>query len=175
MGRRPSTDHARAGRDVLVHGGVRHAPGQSVRATASWQHVRAQALPTIEPQVLSFLMDTSVLDSLSGTTCDAVLRPSGCAELLEQLAATRRLFLAPADGDRHICHVHRLFADLVRDELHRCSPDRFAQLHLAMSAWCEDEGDIDGAIRHAVKAQASDHTGDLVLVNATDLRAEGCT
>src|SRR5450631_2864933 len=99
--------------------------------------------------------------------CDVVLRRTGSAELLEQLAATRRLFLTPTDGDRHGYHMHRLFAGLLQDELHRTRPDRFRELHLAASDWCEGEGDIDGAIGHAVAAQAADRAGDLVLTNAT--------
>lgn len=131
------------------------------------EYVREEVLTAIEPQVLSFLMDTSILDNLSGVMCDAVLQRTGSAELLEQLAATRRLFLTPADGDRHAYHMHRLFADLLQDELHRARPDRFRELHLAASAWCEADGDIDGAILHAVAAQAADRAGDLVLSNAT--------
>jgi LuxR family maltose regulon positive regulatory protein len=63
--------------------------------------------------------------------------------------------------------MHRLFAGLLQDELHRTRPDRFRELHLAASEWCEGEGDIDGAIGHAVVAQAADRAGDLVLANAT--------
>ena len=131
------------------------------------EYVREEVLPSIEPPVLSFLMETSVLDDLTGPRCDAVLRRTGSAELLEQLAATRRLFLTPADGDRHAYHMHRLFADLLQDELQRTRPDRFRELHLAASACCEGEGDIDGAVRHAVAARAADIAGDLVLSNAT--------
>src|SRR5450631_4584348 len=99
--------------------------------------------------------------------CDVVLRRTGSAQLLEQLAGTRCLFLTPADGHRHEYHMHPLFADLLQDELQRTRPARFRELHLAASAWCEDEDDIDGAIRHAVAAQAADRAGDLVLSNAT--------
>jgi LuxR family maltose regulon positive regulatory protein len=131
------------------------------------EYVREEVLTAIEPPVLSFLMDTSILDNLSGDRCDALLHRSGSAELLEQLAATRRLFITPTDGDRHGYHMHRLFADLLQEELRRRLPDRFRQLNLAASEWCEDAGDIDGAIHHAVAAQAADRAGDLVLTNAT--------
>jgi LuxR family maltose regulon positive regulatory protein len=116
------------------------------------EYVREEVLTAIEPQVLSFLMDTSVLDNPS---------------------ATRRLFLSPTDGDRHGYHMHPLFADLLRDELRRTRPDRFRELHLAASAQSEAEGDIDGAIRHAVAAQAADRAGDLVLSNATGYVSRG--
>jgi LuxR family maltose regulon positive regulatory protein len=131
------------------------------------EYVREEVLTAIEPPVLSFLMDTSILDILSGDLCDALLHRSGSAELLEQLAATRRLFITPTDGDRHGYRMHRLFADLLQEELRRRRPDRFRQLNLAASEWCEDAGDIDGAIHHAVAAQAADRAGDLVLSNAT--------
>jgi len=144
-------------------------PGRRLRQSDRFlaEYVREEVLAAIEPQVLSFLMDTSILENLSGAVCDAVLHRSGSAQLLEQLAGTRRLFLTPADGHRHEYHMHRLFADLLQDELQRTRPARFRELHLAASAWCEDEDDIDGAIRHAVAAQAADRAGDLVLSNAT--------
>ncbi|MEP7193018.1 MAG: LuxR C-terminal-related transcriptional regulator [Actinomycetota bacterium] len=131
------------------------------------EYVREEVFTAIEPKVLSFLMETSVLDNLDGDMCDEVLRRTGSAELLEQLAATRRLFLTPTDTRRHGYRMHRLFAGLLQDELRRTRPDRFRELHLAASDWCENQGDIDAAISHAVAAQAADRAGDLVLANAT--------
>jgi LuxR family transcriptional regulator, maltose regulon positive regulatory protein len=147
----------------------RASPHRSLRQGDRFlaEYVREEVFTAIEPKVLSFLMETSVLDNLHGDICDVVLHRTGSAELLEQLAATRRLFLTPTDGDRHGYHMHRLFAGLLQDELHRTRPDRFRELHLAASDWCEGEGDIDGAIGHAVAAQAADRAGDLVLTNAT--------
>jgi LuxR family maltose regulon positive regulatory protein len=166
---------------TLAQAGISSYTAESARPARSLrqgdrflaEYVREEVLTAIEPPVLNFLMDTSVLDNLSGPMCDAVLGRSGSAELLEQLAATRRLFLTPTDGDRHAYHMHRLFADLLQEELYRLRPDRFCQLHLAASAWCEGEGDIDGAIRHAVTAQAADRAGELVLLNATDFVGRG--
>jgi LuxR family maltose regulon positive regulatory protein len=147
----------------------RASPRRSLRQGDRFlaEYVREEVFTAIEPKVLSFLMETSILDILHGDICDVVLHRTGSAELLEQLAATRRLFLTPTDGDRHGYHMHRLFAGLLQDELHRTRPDRFRELHLAASDWCEGEGDIDGAIGHAVAAQAADRAGDLVLANAT--------
>ena len=137
------------------------------------EYVREEVFAAIEPPVLSFLMETSILDNLTGDRCDGVLQRTGSAELLEQLAATRRLFLTPTDGYRHGYRMHRLFAGLLQDELRRTRPFRFRELHLAASDWCEGEGDIDGAIGHAVAAQAADRAGDLVLANASRYLGRG--
>ena len=72
-------------------------------------------------QVRTFLLETSVLERLSGPLCDAVTGRPGSQALLEQVERAG-LFLVPLDEVRGWWRYHHLFADLLRARLQRNSP-----------------------------------------------------
>ena len=102
-------------------------------------------------QVRTFLLETSVLERLSGPLCDAVTGRAGSQALLEQVERAG-LFLVPLDEVRGWWRYHHLFADLLRARLQAEQPGRVAQLHHDAAAWHEQRGLADEAIRHAVAA-----------------------
>ena len=102
-------------------------------------------------QVRSFLLETSVLERLSGELCDTVTGRPGSQALLEQ-AERAGLFVVPLDEVRGWWRYHHLFADLLRARLHQEQPGRVAELHRNAAAWYDDHGLADDAIRHAVAA-----------------------
>ena len=102
-------------------------------------------------QVRAFLLETSVLDRLSGSLCDAVTGRPGSQALLEQVERAG-LFLVPLDEVRGWWRYHHLFADLLRARLREEQPGRVKQLHRNAAAWCEEHGLADDAIRQAVAA-----------------------
>jgi LuxR family maltose regulon positive regulatory protein len=102
-------------------------------------------------QVRAFLLETSVLERLSGSLCDAVTGRTGSQAMLEQVERAG-LFLVPLDEVRGWWRYHHLFADLLRARLRAEQPDRTAQLHHNAASWCEEHGLADDAIRHAVAA-----------------------
>ena len=65
--------------------------------------------------VVSFLLETSVLERLCGPVCDLTGRTDG-QETLERLDAAG-LFLIPLDEERQWWRYHQLFADLLRVRL----------------------------------------------------------
>ena len=67
-------------------------------------------------QVRAFLLETSVLERLSGSLCDAVTGRPGSQVLLEQVERAG-LFLVPLDEVRGWWRYHHLFADLLRARL----------------------------------------------------------
>jgi LuxR family maltose regulon positive regulatory protein len=101
--------------------------------------------------VRAFLLETSVLEQLSGELCDAVTGRPGSQALLEQ-AERAGLFVVPLDEVRGWWRYHHLFADLLRARLQQEEPDRAAQLHRNAAAWYAGRGLADDAIRHAVAA-----------------------
>ena len=102
-------------------------------------------------QVRTFLLETSVLERLSGPLCDAVTGRPGSQALLEE-AERAGLFVVPLDEVRGWWRYHHLFADLLRARLQQEKPDRAAQLHRNAAAWYAERGLADDAIRHAVAA-----------------------
>ena len=128
-----------------------------------------------QPQaVQSFLLQTSVLDRLSGPLCDAVLggpqTPS--QETLEALVRAG-LFVVPLDDERRWYRYHHLFGDLLRQRLReRLGADDVAGLHRRASAWFDEEGSAPEAIRHALAAGDPDRAADLIEQVAPAVRRE---
>ena len=102
-------------------------------------------------QVRTFLLETSVLERLSGPLCDAVTGRPGGQELLEHVERAG-LFLVPLDEVRGWWRYHHLFADLLRVRLQEEQPGLAARLHRSAAAWYAERGLADDAIRHAVAA-----------------------
>jgi LuxR family maltose regulon positive regulatory protein len=102
-------------------------------------------------QVRTFLLETSMLERLSGPLCDAVTGRPGSQALLEE-AERAGLFVVPLDEVRGWWRYHHLFADLLRARLQQEKPDAAARLHRNAAAWCAERGLADDAIRHAVAA-----------------------
>jgi len=102
-------------------------------------------------EVRGFLLETSVLERLSGELCDAVTGRSDGQAMLEAIERAN-LFLVPLDEVRGWWRYHQLFADLLRARLQRERPERVAGLHRNAAAWSEAHGLADDAVRHALAA-----------------------
>ena len=114
-------------------------------------YLAGEVLERQSGQVRTFLLETSVLERLSGPLCDAVTGRADSQALLEQVERAG-LFLVPLDEVRGWWRYHHLFADLLRARLQAEQPGRVAQLHRNAAAWCQEHGLADDAIRHAVAA-----------------------
>ncbi|HZD00936.1 MAG TPA: LuxR C-terminal-related transcriptional regulator, partial [Actinomycetes bacterium] len=99
-------------------------------------------------RLVRFLLETSVLERLSGPLCDAVTGRSDGQDMLEELERAN-LFLVPLDEQRRWWRLHHLFRDLLRARLRRTEGGRVPELHRRAAAWCEQHGLVDHAIRHA--------------------------
>jgi LuxR family maltose regulon positive regulatory protein len=102
-------------------------------------------------RVRVFLLETSVLERLSGRLCDAVTGRTDSQAMLEQVERAN-LFLVPLDEVRGWWRYHQLFADLLRARLRQEQPGRVAGLHYNAAAWCAEHGLADDAVRHALAA-----------------------
>ena len=114
-------------------------------------YLAEEVLEQQDQQLRTFLLETSVLDRLSGPLCDAVTGREGSQALLEQTERAG-LFVIPLDEVRGWWRYHHLFADLLRARLHQEQPGRLAQLHCNAAAWCQEHGLADDAIGHAAAA-----------------------
>jgi LuxR family maltose regulon positive regulatory protein len=129
-----------------------------------------------DEQVRGFLLETSVLERLSGGLCDAVTGRAGSQAMLEEIERAG-LFLVPLDEVRGWWRYHHLFADLLRARLQRERPGRVPVLHREAAAWCEEHGLADDAIRHALGAGDAVWAARLIERHADELlfRGEGAT
>jgi ATP/maltotriose-dependent transcriptional regulator MalT len=126
--------------------------------------------------VRAFLLETSVLDRLTGELCDAVTGRAGGQAMLEQVERAG-LFLVPLDEVRGWWRYHHLFADLLRVRLQAEQPGRAMALHRAAAAWSEEHHLADDAVRHAVAAGDTSWAAWLVERHVETLlgRSEGVT
>ena len=121
--------------------------------------------------VQHFLLQTSVLDRLSGPLCDAVTGQNGGKA---RLAALERgnLFLMPLDDHRRWYRYHRLFADVLQAHLLDERPDDVPELHRRASLWYEQNGEPSEAIRHALAAEDFERAADLIELSIPALRRD---
>jgi LuxR family maltose regulon positive regulatory protein len=123
-------------------------------------------------EIQRFLLETAILDRLTGSLCDHVRfgeaePPSASAEqtgsqsILETLDASN-LFTIPLDEERRWYRYHRLFADLLRQRLHQEQGDLVPELHGRASKWYEQRGFIPEAVGHALGAGDDERAADLI-------------
>ncbi len=114
-------------------------------------YLAEEVLDRQDAELRRFLLETSVLDRLSGDLCDAVTGRAGGQAMLERIER-EGLFLLPLDDAREWWRYHQLFADLLLARLQVELPDRAVALHTAASAWHAEHGLPDDAVTHALAA-----------------------
>ena len=128
------------------------------------------------PIIRDFLMETSLLEQLSGPLCDAVTGRTDSQALLEA-AERANLFLVPLDDVRGWWRYHHLFADLLRVRLHQQPAELVRELHRRAANWHDANGLADQAIQHALTADEPEWATRVIERHADELllRYEGAT
>ncbi|MFB9327064.1 LuxR C-terminal-related transcriptional regulator [Paenibacillus aurantiacus] len=108
-----------------------------------------------------FLLQTSILDRLHGPLCDAVTGQEGGSARLHALERGN-FFIVALDDARHWYRYHHLFAEVLSAHLKADQPELAAALHRRASAWFEQHGTADEAIRHALAAADFARAADLL-------------
>ena len=112
--------------------------------------------------VQRFLLQTAVLNQLTGSLCDAVTCGSSGQEILESLERAN-LFLVPLDNERRWYRFHHLFAELLRQRLQEsATEDTINTLHIRASEWYEANGLVLESFHHATAAHDVDRTLRLI-------------
>jgi LuxR family maltose regulon positive regulatory protein len=131
--------------------------------------------------VQEFLLQTAILDRLSGELCDAVIGAGEPVEgrsgidsqsVLEHLDHNN-LFIVPLDERRHWYRYHRLFADLLRQRLQRERSDLVPELHRRASKWHEENRLIPEAVSHALASGDVERAAGLIEWTAWQILTRG--
>jgi LuxR family maltose regulon positive regulatory protein len=123
-------------------------------------------------EVRSFLLQTSLLERLSGPLCNALTgRVDGQAMLraLEQA----NLFVVPLDDERRWYRYHHLFAEVLRSHLQEMHPDRLPELYRRAAGWCEQNELVSEALDYALAAGDQDLAARLVESSARSMLMRG--
>jgi LuxR family maltose regulon positive regulatory protein len=115
--------------------------------------------------VRNFLLQTSILDRLSGPLCDAVTGQGGGQARLDALERGN-FFVVSLDDQRQWYRYHHLFAEVLHAHLMAEQHDLVPTLHRRASEWFEHHGSavdaVPQAIRHAFAAEDFERAADLV-------------
>ncbi len=121
--------------------------------------------------VRDFLLETSILERLTGPLCDAVTERRAGKDTLVALERAN-LFLVPLDDRRRWYRYHHLFADVLQAHLLDERPDEVAELHRRASAWFEANDDTLSAISHALAGSDTGRAADLMELAMPRMRRE---
>jgi len=119
--------------------------------------------------VRDFLVQTSILDRLSGPLCDAVTGRDDGATMLKSLDRAN-LFVVPLDDSRRWYRYHHLFADVLQTHLLAERAEAANDLHRRASQWYGQHAEPSPAIRHALAAGDVDRAADLIELAIPELR-----
>jgi len=139
-------------------------------------YLAEEVLDRQHEEVCTFLLETSLLERLSGGLCDAVTGRTDSQAMLERVEQAG-LFLVPLDEVRGWWRYHHLFADLLRARLQQQRPGRVLALHRAAAAWSDEHDLADDAVRHALAAGDPAWAARIVERHVETLlgRSEGAT
>ena len=128
-------------------------------------YLAEEVLSRQSEEVKTFLLQTSILDRMTGELCDSLTGRSDSQVLLRQLDQAN-LFLVPLDEQRRWYRYHRLFAELLRNHLQEATPDQFRELHRRAAGWYERHGFVSEAIKHFLAAGDQQRTAQIIERNA---------
>ena len=120
----------------------------------------AEVLSTQPPQVRDVLLSTSILEEVSAGAAVALAGTEQAAAILPALAKANA-FVQPTGPGWY--RYHPLFAEVLRLQLRRQDPVRVAVLHRRAARWCERNGRLADAVRHATAAGDWTLAADLVI------------
>ena len=126
--------------------------------------------------VQAFLLQTAILDRLTGPLCDALTGQDDGQATLDRMERSN-LFIVPLGEERRWYRYHHLFAELLLQRLHEAYPDQVPILHRRASEWYEQNGLAAAAIDHALSAGDLERAAYLIeqAAEPTLMRSEFAT
>ncbi|NIN64474.1 MAG: hypothetical protein GTO63_07185, partial [Anaerolineae bacterium] len=144
----------------------RDDPGSLAQTlTGSSRHILDYLIEEVlqrQPDIVqSFLLQTSILDGLTGPLCDAVTGQDDGQATLERIERDN-LFIVPLDDERSWYRYHRLFANLLRARLQETLPDQVVELHRRAAMWYEQNHFSAEAVHHALATKDFHLAADVI-------------
>jgi LuxR family maltose regulon positive regulatory protein len=135
-------------------------------------YLMEEVLQRQSPSVQSFLLQTSILERLSGPLCNALAGNDKGQELLEELERAN-LFIVPLDNRREWYRYHHLFAALLRSRLQQTMPDQVPELHRRAYKWHAETGLLSEAVEHAMAAHDFERAAQFIEQTARAILERG--
>jgi len=134
---------------------ARIARALDIRSHGIAEYFISEVLEQQPPEVVRFMLDTSVLGMVTAEACAAVTGRGDAAVLLRRIDAAN-LFLVPVDEQRTVFRYHHLVRQVLRAELRARDRDREQVLRVRAAEWFEAAGEIRHAARYLLMARQVD-------------------
>jgi len=135
-------------------------------------YFRSEYLSQLAPERLAFLRRTSVLETMSGPLCDAVVEQKESALELAALEKAN-LFVVPLDRHRGSFRYHHLFRDLLQRELSEREPELVPVLNQRAADWFEAQGDAESTLDYSHAAGNEDSAARILSSIAMTVSSAG--
>lgn len=112
-------------------------------------------------EIRNFLLQTSIINRLNNSLCDAVTDRKDSSSLLTDLGRTN-LFIVSLDNNRKWYRYHHLFRDVLLAHMIQEYPEQIPALHQRASMWYEQNKLFSEAIHHSLTAGDYEKAADLV-------------
>jgi LuxR family maltose regulon positive regulatory protein len=113
-------------------------------------YIEFEMLADLEPETERMLVQTSIVDSVSGPLADTIAGMSNAGTRLYDISRRNQLVI-PLDTTRRWFRYHGLLRDVLARRLEDAPADG-AAAHERAAGWFESEGRLDEAIDHAIRA-----------------------
>ena len=123
-------------------------------------------------EIREFLRQTSILDQLSPSLCEAVTDQQSSRKYLQHLE-NNNLFLVALDEERTWYRYHALFGELLKNQLMQVEPERVDDLHERAADWYEKKGFIQKAVEHAFQMSTGSKASKLIERHALPMLYKG--
>jgi LuxR family maltose regulon positive regulatory protein len=136
------------------------------------EYLRDELLADLDPDDHRRLLETSVLDELTGELLDAVTNTSGGIEWLRRNARANQLVIG-LDHTGTWFRYHHLLRDLLHLEAQATIAERLPELHRRAAAWFEAADDHGRAVTHRIAAGDLYEAAQLLYVQGPRLMRAG--
>ncbi len=119
-------------------------------------------------EIRQFLLRSSILETLSGPLCEAVVNPDaqpGYGAVMLNRLEQAQLFITALDEKHEWFRYHPLFADFLRQVQAEVNPAEIPELHQRAALWLEGNGNLDEAFRHALASRKFVWTVEMIERN----------
>ncbi len=124
------------------------------------------------PEMRDFLINTCILDELTGPSCAAVTGDDNARAMLDD-AYRAGLFINAIDEERSRYAYHPLFRAMALGRLHERAFARAAELHRRASRHFAERRDLRKALEHAAASGDQEFLADQLDLLANDLTTAG--
>lgn len=126
------------------------------------EYLENEVLLAEPPDIVRFLLQTSVLQGMSPDLCNAVSGRADSEQILKSLARRHR-FVLDSGGAEQAYRYHNLLVDLLRSRLEVESPSLRTHAHYDAASWFKGHGDARSAAHHFAEAGAYEQAFSLVF------------